>query len=179
MKKSIPGWQVAGFLFTSILGTFLHFLFDLTGQSLPAALVSAVNESIWEHMKLLFYPMVLFALVEYRAWGKEVRGFWWVKLLGILVGLVLIPVLYYTYTGILGVSADWFNVTIFFIAAGTAFWWETKRFQKAAACPAHPAVALALIGLIAVAFTVLTFLPPHIPFFQDPVTGTYGFRALF
>ena len=64
MKKSISYRQMMGFLFTSVLGTFLHFLFDLTGGSLPAALVSAVNESIWEHMKLLFYPMVLFALVE-------------------------------------------------------------------------------------------------------------------
>lgn len=176
MKRSIPCWQVAGFIFTAILGTFLHFLFDLSGRSVTAALFSAVNESIWEHMKLLFYPMVLFALIEYSFWGKEYRGFWCVKLLGILLGLVLIPVLYYTYTGILGVSADWFNVTIFFIAAGVAFWWETKRFQKDAACPVLSAVAVILIGLIAVVFTVLTFLPPHIPFFRDPLTGTYGFR---
>ena len=63
MKRTIPYWQVAGFLFTAVLGTFLHFLFDLTGESLVAGLFSAVNESIWEHIKLLFYPMVLFAAV--------------------------------------------------------------------------------------------------------------------
>ena len=99
MKVSIPVWQMGGFVFTGILGTFLHFLFDLAGGSLWAGLFSAVNESIWEHMKLLFYPMVLFALVEYGFWGKETPGFWKVKLPGILVGLTLIPVIYYSYTG--------------------------------------------------------------------------------
>ena len=29
MKPSIPLWQMAGFVFTGILGTFFHFLFDV------------------------------------------------------------------------------------------------------------------------------------------------------
>ena len=101
MKKSISYRQMMGFLFTSVLGTFLHFLFDLAGGSLPAALVSAVNESIWEHMKLLFYPMVIFAAVEFRFAKPLPDSFWWIKLTGILAGLGLIPVLYYCYTGLL------------------------------------------------------------------------------
>lgn len=176
MKKSIPYWQVAGFIFTAVVGTFLHFLFDLTGGSVIAALVSAVNESIWEHLKLVFYPMVVFALIEYFFWGKDCKSFWCIKLIGILIGLVLIPVVYYTYTGILGVSADWFNVTIFFLVAGVVFWIETKLFQSEFTCPVGSKLAVVLICLIAVAFTVLTFVPPHIPFFQDPMTGTYGFQ---
>ena len=174
MKHSIPVWQVAGLIFTAVLGTFLHFLFDLTGGNLLAALFSAVNESIWEHMKLLFYPMVLFALPEYICWGRGVPGFWCVKLRGLLAGLTLIPVVYYTYTGILGVSADWFNIAIFFIAAGVSYWLETKLFQKDEGCAVPEKAAVSVILLLAAAFTVLTFLPPHIPFFQDPVTGTYG-----
>jgi hypothetical protein len=175
MKKSIPCWQMAGFVFTAILGTFFHFLFDMTDRSVLAALFSAVNESIWEHMKLLFYPMFLFAVIEYRFWGKDYKQFWCVKLLGIALGLLLIPVIYYTYTGILGRSADWFNVTIFFIAAGVAFWAQAKLFQKKVQCRLCPAVAFALLCLMAAIFTILTFLPPSLPFFQDPVTGTYGF----
>lgn len=175
MKKSIPFWQTIGFIFTAILGTFLHFLFDLSGGSVIAALFSAVNESIWEHMKLLYYPMLLFALIEYRAWGKNQANFWCVKLAGILLGLALIPVLYYTYTGILGVSADWFNIAIFFIAAGAAFWFETQLFQKDFACPIP--LPFALVLLIGIIFAILTFATPRIPFFEDPITGTYGFQA--
>lgn len=177
MKKSISFWQMVGFIFTAILGTLLHFLFDWTGGSVLAALFSAVNESIWEHMKLLYYPMLLFAMAEYRAWGREVGQFWCIKLIGILFGLVLIPVLYYTYTGVLGVEADWFNIAIFFLAAAAAFWLETKLFQSGFSCPLGSGLSFALILLIAVLFTVLTFTPPRIPFFRDPVTGTYGFQS--
>ena len=117
MKKAIPYWQMVGFIFTAVAGTLLHFLFDWTGGNAVAALFSAVNESIWEHMKLLYYPMLIFAFVEYSLWGKGISQFWCVKLTGMLAGLALIPILYYTYTGILGMSADWFNITIFFFAA--------------------------------------------------------------
>lgn len=165
---------MAGFVFTAVVGTLLHFLFDWTGGNPVAALFSAVNESIWEHLKLLFYPMVAVAIMEYIFWGKETASFWCIKLLGILIGVVLIPVVYYTYTGILGVKADWFNITIFFLAAAVVFWVETKLFQGAFVCPVSSKLAIALICLVAVGFTVFTFAPPHIPFFQDPITGSYG-----
>lgn len=173
MKK----WQVAGFIFTGVLGTLLHFLFDWTGGAVLAALFSAVNESIWEHMKLLFYPMLLFAGIEYRLWGKENPSFWCVKLAGILAGLALIPVVYYSYTGILGLSADWFNIAIFFLAAGVTYYLEAKLLERGLRCR-FGGVAFFLLLLVAVAFTVLTFLPPRIPLFQDPITGTYGFWKL-
>ena len=60
MKQTISRWQMGGFLFTSVLGTALHFLFDLPGGSAVAALFSAVNESIWEHIKLIYYPCCWF-----------------------------------------------------------------------------------------------------------------------
>lgn len=175
MKKSVPTWQMAGFILTSILGTFLHFLFDLAGGSAAAALVSAVNESIWEHMKLIYYPMVLFSFLEYRVWGKDMPGFWCVKLKGILLALVLIPSIYYLYTGALGISADWFNITIFFLAAAAAYWTETKLFQTGRPCRIPDRLSLGLLLLIAAVFTVFTFRTPRIPLFRDPVTGTYGF----
>lgn len=176
MCKSITHWQIAGFLFTSIFGTLLHFLFDLSGQSIIAALFSAVNESIWEHLKLLYWPMVLFAWIESRFGEKRYRHYWCIKLAGVLLGLILIPTLYYTYTGILGTSADWFNIAIFFIAAGVAYRTETRLFQKEFTCRLEPRRAFLVISLLSIVFLVLTFLPPHIPFFQDPVTGAYGFQ---
>ena len=177
MEKKIPIWQMVGFIFTAVAGTLLHFLFDWTGGKWGAALFSAVNESIWEHMKLLFYPVVIFAIIEYFAWGKEKASFWCIKLLGILVGLIFIPVVYYTYTGILGINADWFNIAIFFIAAGLGYFLETKLFQRDFSCPLPSWIAIGILCLIAVSFTAFTFLPPRTPFFEDPLTGTYGFQT--
>lgn len=176
MKKSIPQWQMAGFVFVSIAGTLLHFAFDWSGQRAFAGLFSAVNESIWEHMKLIFYPMALFALVAYRFWGKEHPRFWCTKFTGILTALLLIPMLYYTYTGILGVSIDWLNITIFFLAAGAAFWLETHIFLQNHPCRLPARTAMLLMILMAITFTVFTFRPPEIPFFLDPVTKTYGLQ---
>ena len=177
MKLSIACWQLAGFAFTAVVGTFLHFLFDLTGENRTVALFSAVNESIWEHLKLLFYPIIFFALAEYFFWGQTQESFWCIKLMGVLLGLVLIPAVYYTYTGALGASADWLNITIFFLTAGMVFWVETKLFEKGIACPVGSKLAVFLLCLMTITFTVFTFKPPHIPLFRDPATGTYGFRG--
>ena len=174
MKQKIALWQMAGFIFTAIAGTLLHFLFDFNGGSLPAALVSAVNESIWEHMKLIYVPMVLFALFQRKRMGKT-ETFWCVKLRGISLALVLIPALYYTYTGALGVSADWFNIAIFFLAAAAAYRLEAGPLLREEE-NSREGLCLLLVLLIGVAFLVFTFAPPNIPLFRDPVTGTYGFR---
>lgn len=173
MESYVSRRQMAGFIFTGILGTFFHFLFDLSGGSWIAGLFSAVNESIWEHMKLLFYPMVVYGVWSYFRWGKNLPNFWCVKCKGLLLGLLLIPVLYYTYTGVLGTSADWFNITIFFLAAGAAYFFETLQLQKdnRKCCPA---LAITGIAVLAILFTLFTFFPPRIPFFQDPVSKTFG-----
>lgn len=173
MKRSISSWQIIGFLFTAVLGTFLHFLFDLTGGSILAGVFSAVNESIWEHTKLLFYPMFFFAVTEYFFWGKEIPSFWCIKLIGILTGLVLIPALYYTYTGISGISSHWINISIFFLVAGLVYFLETKLFQHNFSCAFKG--AFYILCLLIVAYTFLTFYPPEIPLFQDPISGNYGY----
>lgn len=175
MHRSIARWQTGGFIFVSILGTFLHFLFDLTGQNILAALFSAVNESIWEHLKLLYVPMVLFALWEYCRWGRQETGFWHIKLTGLVLGLSLVPVLYYTYTGISGINADLLNIIIFFAVAAAVYYLETKLFIRKPRWQLPAWAAVVLIAAIGILFVFLTFLPPHIPFFRDPTTGTYGF----
>jgi hypothetical protein len=175
MDANVTRWQITGFLFTSILGTLLHFLFDFSGQSMAAALFSAVNESIWEHLKLLFYPMLVFALLEHRWLKDPAPVFWCVKLKGILLGLMLIPVIYYTYTGILGIRVDWVNIAIFFLAAALSFFLETKLFQEEWNCRLNQKTVFFFLWLIGVIFTIFTFRTPQIPFFRDPVTGTYGF----
>ena len=179
MNRSIPAWQTGGFLFTSILGTFLHFLFDWSGGAVWAALFSAVNESIWEHMKLIYVPMLIFALIECYSFGKNLPSFWCVKLVGFLTALLLIPVIYYTYTGVGGISADWFNITIFFLAAGAAFYLEARLFQWDLRCAKSSRIPLGLILLFGCLFVLFTFLPPQIPLFRDPITQSYGYFKIF
>ena len=174
-QRSVP-WQWAGFAVATFGGTILHFLYDWTGGSILVSLFSGVNESTWEHMKLLFWPLFLFAMVQ-RLFFKDQENFWCVKLLGILLGLMMIPVLFYTYNGVFGKSPDWVNIAIFYISAAAVFlleWWLFKRHRPE--CN-RPRLAFAAICLIGVLFVVFTFVPPQIPLFQDPLTGTCGINA--
>lgn len=174
MKKTITRWQISGFIFVSILGTIFHFLFDLTDGNTLAAAVFPVNESVWEHIKLLFYPMVLYGVIEYFLWDREEENFWNIKLMGILRGILLIPVIYYTYTGILGVSADWFNIAIFFIAVWFSFLLESRIFKEGRDFLLSSKEVICILCIIAVIFGIFTFYTPNIPLFEDPITGTYG-----
>ena len=173
MKQASSLWQTAGFALTSLGGTLLHFLYDWTGGSILVAPFSGVNESTWEHMKLLFWPLFLFALVQ-RLFFKEQENYWCVKLLEILLGLALIPVLFYTYNGVFGKSLDWINIVIFYISAGLVFLFEQWVLKQDRLQCERPQLAFAVICLIGALFVVLTFAPPQIPLFRDPLAGTYG-----
>lgn len=174
MKPQVHTHPLTGFFFVSITGTLLHFLYDRSGQRVLFALFSAVNESTWEHMKLLLFPMLLRALFQSKFRTDTICCFWCVKLYSITFGTALIPLLYYTYTGALGVQADWFNIAIFFLAAAAASILESHLFRHTAACPLPQPVCVFLLYLMAASFVVFTFCPPHIPLFQDPITGSYG-----
>ena len=128
-KDWLKIWQWLGFAVTACGGTILHFLYDWLDGAAWVAPFSGVNESTWEHMKLLFWPMFLFAVVEWLFFREE-KAFWCIKLRGIVLGLALIPVLFYTYNGVIGKSPDWINIAIFFISAAIAYLWETKQFAK-------------------------------------------------
>ena len=173
MKRDLSLWQAGGFAFTALGGTLLHFLYDWTNQSIFVALFSAVNESTWEHMKLLYFPQLIFALIQNRHFN-DYENFWCVKLIGIVTGLILIPVLFYTYNGAIGKSPDWLNISIFFISAAVAFLLETRIFKQNKVQCKKPRLAFFAIGLIGVLFVVFTFATPKIPLFQDPLSGAYG-----
>jgi hypothetical protein len=173
MKQRSIFWQAAGFALVTFGGTILHFLYDWTGGNTLISPFSGVNESTWEHMKLLFWPLFLFALVQ-RLFFEDQENYWCVKLAEVLLGLVLIPFLFYTYNGVFGKSPDWVNIAIFYITALLVFLFERWAFQKDRLHCKYPVLAFAAICLIGAAFVVFTFAPPQIPLFQDPITGTYG-----
>ena len=64
-------WEVLGLLFVLAAGNLLHFVYDWTGQSPVVGALAAVNESVWEHMKLLTTPWVLWSIAELVAVGRS------------------------------------------------------------------------------------------------------------
>lgn len=173
MKRSIGLWQLIGFGVTSLGGTLLHFLYDWLGNAPWIAPFSGVNESTWEHMKLLFWPMFIYAIVQ-SFFFRDREDFWCVKLRGILLGLILIPVIFYTYNGVIGKSPDFINITIFFVSAAIAYIYETRLFKNERLRCRLSKAAIAVLCVIALLFVVFTFKTPAINIFKDPITGDYG-----
>ncbi len=173
MKQKIRLWELMGFAVTALGGTISHFLYEWLGRAKWIAPFSGVNESTWEHMKLLFWPMLIFAAAQ-SLFFREREDFWCVKLRGILIGLALIPVLFYTYNGAIGGSPDWLNIAIFFVCAAIAYIYEARLFNKGGlGCrsPRHAIYALLVIAALLVAFT---FKAPELGIFKDPISGKYG-----
>ncbi len=173
MKKSVSLWQLMGFAVTSLGGTLLHFLYEWTNESILAAPFSGVNESTWEHMKLLFFPMFIFAVIQSFFFKNDSR-FWYIKLRGILLGLILIPVIFYTYNGVIGPSPDWFNIAIFFISAAAAYIYEASLFGEENIGSERPNTAFVILCIIGALFILFTFFTPHMGIFKDPISGSYG-----
>ena len=173
MQRSIGLWQLMGFAVTALLGTLLHFLYEWLGEAVWIAPFSGINESTWEHMKLLFWPIFIYTIVQ-SFFFRDREDFWCVKLRGIFLGLVLIPTLFYTYNGVVGRSPDWINIAIFFISAATSYIYETRLFNKEKLSCKHPKLAFGILCVIATAFVIFTFRTPEIGIFKDPLTNTYG-----
>ena len=174
MDHILRRWQLGGFVFTAVGGTLLHYVYDWSGGFSLLGVISSVNESVWEHMKLLFIPAFLFTLIEMIAFGEHYSHFWRSKLLGILIGLLLIPTLYYTYTGALGLRLVWLDISLFYIAAAATFFLETRLLLRHSRSGTWELPSMLLIWLLAFAFLIFTYFPPCLPVFQDPLTFTYG-----
>lgn len=167
MKKNLIIWQVGGLTFSTVFGTMLHFLYDLTGSSLVIPF-SAINESTWEHMKILFFPMLIYTIIQSFWFVKEYPSYWCVKLIGIMAGILTMPTLFYTIMGIFGKTPDWINILIFIISAGVGYYLEYSLFEAKKSTCKRKWVAIVGICAFMALFVIFTYFPPQIPLFIDP-----------
>ena len=156
-----------GAVVTIILGVISHFVYDLTGGNFFAGLFFPVNESTWEHLKLLFFPMFAYALVAGKKIEEQVPCIYNAMFTGILAGLGLIPVLFYTYTGILGYNVDWINIATYIISVVVAYYVVYREAQN---CPEKETKLLRyLMYALLLAFMIFTVYPPELGIFISPV----------
>ncbi len=173
MKKALI-WELIGIIFIVIVGSALHFLFELSGHWTPVGAIAAVNESVWEHLKLGAFPAVFFALIEYKFLKKETNNFWMAKAAAVYVIPVVIVVLFYSYTAVVGHSVLAIDITIFVIAVIVGQLASYKLLTSSALPKKWDIISGVVIVLLIAAMVVFTFYPPHLPIFRDPLTGGYG-----
>lgn len=165
--KQLKRYALIGILFVIITGTLAHFLYEWTGENKIVGLFTPVNESVWEHMKLLFFPMLLYSIPAIQMLRKNnpcaVSSFCF----GTLAGTALIPILFYAYTSLLGKSILPLDIGIFIISTVIAFY---AACQLTLSCRLQSlTVALCIsVMLLALCFLLFTYHPPDLPIFAQP-----------
>ncbi len=167
--------HIVGVLVTLIAGTILHFAYEWSGRNLIVALFSPINESVWEHLKLLFTPMLFYSVIEYFTYGKKLANFVPIRVLSIFIGMLVIIVSFYTYSGIIGSNYLAADIGTFVLGTLVAYWVSFKLLRTEYFM-SQKAKLLGWIGLIFLVFIIIlfTFTPPHIALFKDFASGTYG-----
>ena len=173
----IKTWQFITVIICIILGIFLHFTYEGSGENKLVGLFSAVNESTWEHLKLIYYPTVLIGIIGYFIIEKKTNNYWLAQTIGIIVAITFIVTFFYTYRGVLGKNIDALNIGSFFVAVilGEFVTYKILKFRKT-----YNAEIVSIIFLVILFFSFIlyTFYPPQIPLFENPISGDYGIQNL-
>ncbi len=172
-KKKVLIWEISGILFIIILGSAFHFIFELSGGLRAVALIGAVNESVWEHLKIGFWPAFIWAAIEFFSYGKKTGNFLMAKGVSFTLLGILIAAIYYASeaAGIEGFMIHAVNFVVS-IAISQIISYRitiTVKYRRVL-----NAVGSILIAINVLAFSMLTYFPLQWPVFKDPITGGYG-----
>jgi hypothetical protein len=174
MRAPLLSWELLGVPVIFLCGSALHFAFCWSGRLAVVAPFAAVNESVWEHLKLAFWPSLAYGLIEYGFFGRHAASFAVAKAVGILLMPLLIVVFFYGYTAVLKHHVLWLDILLFFIAVAAGQLTSYGLLKAERPSGRWNVVGLAAVFLLGVGFTVFTFATPRLPIFRDSSTGAYG-----
>ena len=166
--------SIIGFFVIAIIGTLLHFAFKFSGNNLFVATFSAVNESVWEHLKIAVMPTFLWTIIELIILKYRQDNLWSSLLVKIATIVTTITLGYYTYTAILGKHITWLSMLLFYIAIMLGQIFSYKEITSKPVKVKYEEISKYLVIIIFVMFVFFTFLPPKLDIFKDELTSTYG-----
>jgi hypothetical protein len=148
-------------------GSLLHFTYEWSGENALVGLVTPVNESVWEHTKLVVVPLVVVGVVGFVRTRRV--GELWGTLAGAVVGALLLPLVFYGYTGAFGVgNILWVDLLSFVGVVVTALAVKNRLARVDADRLPSPWLAVAGLVLILVLVALATLAPPDLPLFTAP-----------
>lgn len=150
------------FVLTALAGSALHFGFALCPSPL-VGLFCPVSESVWEHLKLLYWPFLAAGFVLNRK-AENAQAAW----SGTLAGLLLMPVfllgVYYTLESGFAFTAGWLNIALYVLSLFLGFFLAAK-LSRSGALSWLCGVLVILAGLYGAALILFTMAPPPLPIF--------------
>lgn len=159
-------------VFISVLGTLLHFTYDWFGNNPVIGAFSAVNESTWEHLKLLFFPTLIVTIVGAIYYKGRVPSYVCARLKGLLAAMVFTVTFFYTSMGLIGKNYAFLNILTFYVAVIIGEFVVNRQIKLAKPCDKDK--SWIIWGILLICFIVFTYNAPEIGLFKDPITGGYG-----
>lgn len=153
-------------IFIFFIGALMHFIYSWFPNPVTA-LFSPINESVWEHLKMLILPITLVGIYEYRI-IKRIDLILWTKLCQLVFIMLFMVSFFYTYTGAFGVRGILIiDIISFFMAIyfGQKICYRILTTRKKPPIKTHYIVAI--LVLIFAAFINFTYSTPSIPLFQN------------
>ena len=181
--SSLKRYTTAGLIFVLITGTLSHFVYEWSGSNHLLGLFFPVRESTWEHMKLVFFPMLLYSLFMNHKLKDRYPCIRCTLMSGIITGTFLIPVIFYTYSGILGRNYMFLDIATFAVSVIAAFaviYRLTYKCTYEGKCMSFVTVLLTItVAAIFAGFVMFTYAPPQLGIFEEPAETTAGSVNLF
>jgi hypothetical protein len=166
-------WDLVGIAVIIVGGVLLHFAFGWCGRRAVIAVFTPVNESVWEHLKMAYWPLVALTGVQ-RFAGAGEPGLFSARSAGFATAAALMLGLYFASAALLPESGLRTRLamdgTIFVVAVAAG------QLVSHLLTPHGFGGVAGLILLLApaVVFAVTTFAPPRVAIFRDQLTGGYG-----
>lgn len=159
------------FLIYSILGTILHFLYNWSNKSIVVGIIASVNESIWEHIKILLTPILFFNLVLYLFGYRN--NYFTSLFLQELIAIFTILILYKIKTFLFKENYPVLNIIIFYIAS---FFSSIIGYliRNTYISPGFNLISMFGSTVILIMYLTFTIFPPKNNLFKDPITSDYG-----
>lgn len=167
IMKHLKCYTIIGIIFVAVTGSLSHFLYNWSGNNYIVGLFAPINESIWEHMKLLFFPMLLYSLLLIFKFGKTYPHITSSLFFGLSIGTMLIPIFFYAYTFLLGRDIFVLDIGIFILSILIAFWLSYKLTLSHKLDSCKPFLCC-LVCILLVCFVWFTYHPPAAEIFADP-----------
>ncbi len=173
-NKKLFKTLIISYLAVAAAGTLLHFAYEWTGENVFVGLFSAVNESVWEHTKLLFIPFLIASITENIIYGKSYPNFFFSRLVGALGGIFTIVTVHYTYSGIIGRRIAFIDVALYYIALLVSYGISAfllMRHSPKSRDNILEIVSILSLGAICTLYFVFTYFTPSLGIFISP-TGS-------
>lgn len=165
-----------------LVGSLLHFVYELAGFAPWAAVIGSVNESTWEHLKMFFWPGLVVGLLKHAYLRDRLENLAAATAVALWVTPITIALVFYAYLGVVvpisGRGTLLGTIVTAFIGVYLGGWLAYVVHTAAPVTPRSTRFALASIAVLGVMMVAFTWFPPRTFLFEDfngyVYNGQYG-----